>query len=658
MKKNLLLTMSLLTAFSLSSYSQSLLGDKHETEIRTLAPGMSEFKFSPMGYSFGSTVLKSVNSDTKVLGYSKSEDEAMGIGTGKPGTFQCAAYFPSLLVGSIQDGKIEYINIGLGGVAKVTELTVWISEDLKTYKYSKKIDTFNEGWNKITLDEPMEMGNAGIYVGYTLTIASDAGREDCFPIGTNGSDKQNALLLNSGAGWQDLNGQGLGVLALNFGVSGTFASVDAAVGSASLFNTRKGEPVNVSVDLANIGDEPINSIKFRYVMGDVTETADVTLDTPIEFFNTGSAVVTLVPNEKVGMYNVDLEVIEVNGKPDEYAENNKAGTSTVVNVEQKVNRRTVMEEGTGTWCGYCPRGFVAMERLQKTYPDNFIGITMHSGDAMQIRTSDNYNDVLSFFSGFPSALVDRRYMNDPYFGIDEVFAACNNIPSEGEISVSAEFQNGNKQLEVTSETTFYFDHESTPYKVAYILLEDSIPGTQTNYYSGTGNLPSDLQFLSKLGSSYQTKFNDVAIGAYSCMGLEGSLTGAIKLGEKKTHTYTIDVPSTVKNLQNLSLVALLLADGTNSIEIVNAERIYLKELVGVKDVNVEKLDVDTRVVNGQLVIESSLDKVLDAEIYTASGVLVEKVSFENSKTIDLQSGNVYIVRITDGNNVNIKKVVL
>lgn len=658
MKKNLLLAMSFLTAFSLSSYSQTLLNREHGQEIRMLAPGMSEFKVSPAEHSFSSHIFKSVNSELKELGYSNSEDEIGGVGTGKPGTFKCAAYFPKLLVGSIQNGKIEYINIGLGGVTKVTDLTVWISEDLTTYKYTKKIDTFNSGWNRITLDEPVEMTENGMYIGYTLTIASDASEKECYPIGVNGSEKQNALLLNDGTGWQDLNGNGLGVLAMNFGVSGDFVSVDAAIGSASMFNTKKGEPVNVDVELANTGVEPINSVKFRYVMGDVTKTADLTLKTPIEFFDATSVVVTLAPNEKVGMYNVDLEVIEVNGKPDEYADNNKASTGNVVNVGKEVNRRSVMEEGTATWCGWCPRGFVAMERLHKTYPDNFVGITVHGNDAFQINGANNYNGVLNFFSGFPSALVDRRYINDPYFDIEEVFLACNSIPAEGEISVSAELKNSNKQLEVTSETTFYFDHESTPYRVAYILLEDSVPGTQSNYYSGMGGLPSDLQFLAKLGVSYKTKYNDLAIGAYSCMGLEGSLTGAIKFGEKKTHTYTIDLPSTIKNIQNVSLVALLVADGTNSIEIVNAERYYLKELVGVKDVNVDKLDVDVRAVNGQLVLESSLDKALDAEVYTSAGVLVEKVSFENSKTVDLQSGNVYIIRITDGNNVNIKKVVL
>lgn len=658
MKKNLLLAMSLLAAVSLSSYSQSFSGGEHGTEIRTLAPGMSEFKVSPLGQTFSSPVLKSTNSEVKELGYFNTEDELMGIGTGKPATFKCAVYFPKLLVGSIQNGMIEYINIGLGGVAKVTELTLWISEDLKTNKFSKKIENFNTGWNRITLDEPIEMGNEGIYIGYTLTIASDAGENDCFPIGTIGKDKANGLLLNGGSMWEDLNGQGLGVLALNFGASGNFAAVDAGIGSASMVNTRKGEPVNVSVDLANTGTEPMSSVKFRYVMGDLTETVDLTLNTPIEFFNTASTVVTLQPNEKVGMYNVDLEIIEVNGKTDEFSGNNKVATGKVVNVEQEVNRRSVMEEGTATWCGWCPRGFVAMERLHKTYPNNFVGITIHGNDAFQINGANNYNGVLSFFAGFPSALVDRRYMNDPYFDIEEVFLACNNIPAEGEISVSAEFKNSNKQLEVTSETTFYFDYETTPYRVAYILLEDSVPGTQSNYYSGMGGLPSDLQFLSKLGSSYKTKYNDLAIGAYGCMGLEGSLTGAIKFGEKKTHTYTIDLPSTVKNIQNLSIVALLVADGTNSIEIVNAERLYLKDLVGVEDVNVEKLDVNVRAANGQLVLESSLDKVLEAEVYTASGMLVEKVSFEKSKTVDLQSGNVYIVRLTDGNNVNIKKVVL
>ena len=46
--------------------------------------------------------------------------------------------------------------------------------------------------------------------------------------------------------------------------------------------------------------------------------------------------------------------------------------------------KIVAEEGTGTWCGYCVRGIVALEEMNKKYPDNFIGIAIHSGDPMAV----------------------------------------------------------------------------------------------------------------------------------------------------------------------------------------------------------------------------------------------------------------------------------
>ena len=43
------------------------------------------------------------------------------------------------------------------------------------------------------------------------------------------------------------------------------------------------------------------------------------------------------------------------------------------------DRVTVVEEGTGTWCGWCVRGIVALEYMRENYPDKFIGIGVHYG---------------------------------------------------------------------------------------------------------------------------------------------------------------------------------------------------------------------------------------------------------------------------------------
>ena len=63
----------------------------------------------------------------------------------------------------------------------------------------------------------------------------------------------------------------------------------------------------------------------------------------------------------------------------------KSTDITLSTLEHFIPRNVVVEEFTGTGCGWCPRGLVGMEKLRQTFGDRFIGIGIHqynSTDAM------------------------------------------------------------------------------------------------------------------------------------------------------------------------------------------------------------------------------------------------------------------------------------
>ena len=62
--------------------------------------------------------------------------------------------------------------------------------------------------------------------------------------------------------------------------------------------------------------------------------------------------------------------------------------------------RPLIEEYTGTWCGWCPRGFTGMEMLRETFGEDFIGVAIHNQDPMAVLTTSQYP---SNIQGFPSA---------------------------------------------------------------------------------------------------------------------------------------------------------------------------------------------------------------------------------------------------------------
>lgn len=71
-----------------------------------------------------------------------------------------------------------------------------------------------------------------------------------------------------------------------------------------------------------------------------------------------------------------------------------------------VTKRVLIEEATGTWCGYCVRGIVYMGSLNQKYAASTALVAVHNSDPMTDATYDG--GIGSKISGYPSGLVDRQ----------------------------------------------------------------------------------------------------------------------------------------------------------------------------------------------------------------------------------------------------------
>jgi N-acetylneuraminic acid mutarotase len=76
-----------------------------------------------------------------------------------------------------------------------------------------------------------------------------------------------------------------------------------------------------------------------------------------------------------------------------------------VDTEQNV----LMEEGTGTWCGYCPYGADSLKAMIERFPGRVQGIAYHGGGAhepMQIPSTSFWTNVIKL-TGWPQGAVNR-----------------------------------------------------------------------------------------------------------------------------------------------------------------------------------------------------------------------------------------------------------
>lgn len=245
-------------------------------------------------------------------------------------------------------------------------------------------------------------------------------------------------------------------------------------------------------------------------------------------------------------------------------------------------RRTVVEEGTGTWCPWCVSGIVGMEYMARTYPDNFIGIAVHSGDEMDYEEGYGLE-----YTSFPSAYFNRSMKIDP---IDHKMEY--NLKNKSGLTTNAMvkvtslcYSDDQTQLTVASTTRFAFDQSGADYRLAYVITEDNVgPYWQANGYSsgewgemgGFENLPSWTSVI----------YNDVARGIYpSHDGVEGSVPATIVSCTDYEYEYTIPVPRNCDDYSNLKLTILLYDAKTG--EIVNADRVVLPEGKDIKETIVE-----------------------------------------------------------------------
>lgn len=337
----------------------------------------------------------------------------------------------------------------------------------------------------------------------------------------------------------------------------------------------------IRLKLRNRTPRIVRQVKFDWDI-DGNKQEPYTVET-VMLTNHEDIVYIDLPDNIVGRnHNAHFSVSEVDGEPDAIQANSSVETAITTEATTYFPRKVVMEEATGTWCGWCPRGIVCIENMTERYPDNFIAIAIHDDEMAPVL--DSYQPFFNMVSEYPSAQINRNYWIDIWpFDIEDM-KDC----GEAMIKAEAEFIQGNK-IDVSTETTFGFsDDGSTEYRIAYVVTEDKVgPYYQANYYSNPDaeDNPDDIMNWWVHQDFYvETTFNDVARAIYDYDGIAGQLPKVITEGETYKCQYTITLPDNIQNAENLSIVTLLLDTRTG--EILNADRTAITgdPTVGIKDV--------------------------------------------------------------------------
>ena len=243
----------------------------------------------------------------------------------------------------------------------------------------------------------------------------------------------------------------------------------------------------------------------------------------------------------------------------------------------------VVEEFTGTWCGWCPIGYDGMEDTKEQYGDKVILIAVHVGDVME---TEDYAPVSGKATSYPSSNINRSISTYPNasmlkYYIDQSLA---NVPI-GCIAASARWTDEEmSEIKAETKTIFSNDISEGKFGIAFVLVEDEMTGTtsgwaQANYLSGNSSYASSYPYWYNSPSKVVgLDFNHVAVASWGIAdGIDSSVSSVIKAGEIQTFSYTADIKSNqlIQDKSKLSLVAMLINQETGNI--VNASKTSISD---------------------------------------------------------------------------------
>lgn len=578
----------------------------------------------------GASVSVGAWADTFDCSYAESIYNFIGFGTGVK-EYDVAIFLPGE---TFQGCKIKSVSGPINasaGLAGYANCSVWLSSDLVSKDGANVPDIasvsvdpavggdlgngYKYGIIGAELPEDYTITADGVFVGYSFKTTR-SNNSTKYPVAVGMGDVEGSIFMfphYSNSRWADYSGQGL-TLPISVVLDGVPADSAFPNFVPEYIYMVAGESKTLPLSVTyNSQDEPVSSFDFEITVGDESYTShfDLEEEAPAGLLKTVAADVLFPVQNDVFTKGASVKVSKINGK--EVA--SKASDFTLRVFEKAADvpvRRAVMEEMTCTKCGYCIRGYAALEYIKANYPE-FICISYHNNQqGMDPMTVGN---APVNYSGNPKAALNRSIIEiDPYYGTQSYnmevpiigdILALNAQVTPWNISVGYSWEDEDN-LTANVKVCNVFGMENANCKIGYVLVSDGLSGTtsqwaQTNYYSSES--PTFVPELNNFcrggiyGKSTVTGlvFNDVAISLDGYKGVDGSMPSSLNADEVVEHSQTWDLAKIKSELvpdkTKLRIVAFVLnANG----EILNAAKVDVtKDFSGVR--NVADFDADAPV---------------------------------------------------------------
>jgi thiol-disulfide isomerase/thioredoxin len=236
-----------------------------------------------------------------------------------------------------------------------------------------------------------------------------------------------------------------------------------------------------------------------------------------------------------------------------YTENGVLTTTNTVPFSVIIpKRKIVVEDYTGTWCGYCPSVAHAVEEAHAATND--IAVVAIHKTASSIPDPMHFDDVQLLqdefgVSGFPSARINRTTVwNSPY----EVDGIVSMAGVETDLAIAILSKLEGNTLTVRADVV-YENGSVNGDKLVVYLLESGVIHEQINYYNTDVTSP-----FYQMGNPIPDFVHNEALRLSLTEVLGDNISATAEL-EEFSKTFTVTIPEAVVNVDNLSLVAMVVS---------------------------------------------------------------------------------------------------
>ena len=422
------------------------------------------------------------------------------------------------------------------------------------------------------------------------------------------------------------------------------------------------QPLDISGHVTNMGITTITSFDVTYTVDGENPSVssysglniemgngyNFTCDEPLTFTESGS-------------YGIEVTISNINGGDDDNIENNTLLASVGV-VPYLLDKKVLGEEATGSWCGWCVRGICYMDYMAETYPDQWIGVAVHSGDPMEIpEYADALPTIIPNFPGYPSGTVNRTEAYDPNEFEQAFLENLDKItPATCEIT-NYLWDETTRVVTFDIETEVIIDVYS-PIRFLAIIAQDSVWGrgsgwSQSNSYAGGGQgVMCGFESLPSTIPDEDMHYDHVAKFVFdSPFGTPESLPDTLYAGITYTYTYTYTIPEEWDFLKLHFVGAVLdMASG----EVLNANTVTGITVGTPEHKTNEDISIYPNPTNGLLTVSKTENATV--MVYNSNGLLVKSYQNFNGGTINLTNypSGIYLMRIMNGQDVIVKRIIL